>query len=237
MRVALCDDESYVLSVLEDYFQRYADKNGGDFSLIKFTSGIPLLKYVEENNDLDIIFLDIQMPELNGIEVAHIIRKKDADVKIFFLTSIIKYALEGYKVNAERYLTKPLNYGRFQKELERVIKALDLENKRFFIEKNDEGVFKINLSDILYIETVGRNTRIHTKEREILSYHSMKEHEEFLDKSFFRCHRGFIINLKYVKETIDSDIILNDRTVISLSKYRKKEFKEALLDYYGDQLG
>ena len=168
MRVALCDDESYVLSVLEDYFQRYADKNGGDFSLIKFTSGIPLLKYVEENNDLDIIFLDIQMPELNGIEVAHIIRKKDADVKIFFLTSIIKYALEGYKVNAERYLTKPLNYGRFQKELERVIKALDLENKRFFIEKNDEGVFKINLSDILYIETVGRNTRIHTKEREIL---------------------------------------------------------------------
>ena len=65
----------------------------------------------------------------------------------------------------------------------------------------------------------------------------MKEHEAYLDKSFFRCHRGFIINLAYVKETIDSDIILNDRTVISLSKYRKKEFKEALLDYYGDQLG
>ena len=134
-------------------------------------------------------------------------------------------------------MTKPLNYSRFEKELGRVVKTLDLENKRFFIEKNDEGVFKINLSDILYIETVGRNTRIHTKERVILSYHSMKEHEAYLDKSFFRCHRGFIINLAYVKETIDSDIILNDRTVISLSKYRKKEFKEALLDYYGDQLG
>lgn len=64
----------------------------------------------------------------------------------------------------------------------------------------------------------------------------MKEHEEILDKSFFRCHRGFIVNLAYVKETIDSDIVINSNITIPLSKYRKKQFKEALLDYYGEQL-
>ena len=236
MKIVLCDDEPYVLSVIDEYFQRYKDKHGGEYTLIKFVDGTSLLQYLEKGHNVDIFFLDIQMPGINGMEVAHKIRARDSNVKIFFLTSILKYALEGYRVNAERYLTKPLNFSRFEKEVLRITKIMELENRRFFIEKTDQGIFKIKLSDIIYIETVGRNTLIHTIDREIMSYHNMKEHEEILDKSFFRCHRGFIVNLAYVKETIDSDIVINSNITIPLSKYRKKQFKEALLDYYGEQL-
>ncbi len=237
MRIAICDDEEYMLSILEDYVSRYSEKHDSVFTLAKFKCGEELLGYMDSKGDIDIVFLDIQMPGINGIDVAHMIRKKDANVKIFFLTSLVKYVLEGYSVKAERYLIKPLKYNQFEKELQNVVKSIELENNRFFIEKNDSGIFKIMLSDVIYIETVGRNTLIHTKTDEIVSYRNMKEHEALLDKCFFRCHRAYIVNLAYVKSVVEYEVAIGKDVKIPLSKYRKKQFKEALLDYYGDQLG
>ena len=93
------------------------------------------------------------------------------------------------------------------------------------------------LSDVLYIETVGRNTLIHTMTDKIVSYRNMKEHETLLDKCFFRCYRAYIVNLAYVKSVVEYEVVIGKDIKIPLSQYRKKQFKEALLDYYGDQLG
>jgi DNA-binding LytR/AlgR family response regulator len=237
MKIGICDDEEYVLLLLEEYINRYSKKFGIRFGLVKFNSGEEIWDYIECDNYFDIIFLDIQMNGINGIDTAHKIRKKDTNVKIFFLTSIIKYALEGYRVKAERYFIKPLKYSRFEKELNNVIRLIEVEKNRFFIEKNDNGIFKIMLSDIVYIETIGRNTMIHTTSKNIISYRNMKQHEESLDDCFYRCHRAFIVNLTYVSSIIDNTVSLNNNEDIPLSKYRKKDFKEALLDYYGDKLG
>lgn len=237
MRIAICDDEEYILSILDDYVSRYSEKYNSSFTLAKFKSGEELLSYMDSKSDIDIIFLDIQMPGINGIDTAHMIRKKDSHVKIFFLTSLVKYVLEGYSVRAERYLIKPLKYNQFEKELQNVVNSIELENNRFFVEKNDNGIFKVMLSDVLYIETVGRNTLIHTMTDKIVSYRNMKEHETLLDKCFFRCYRAYIVNLAYVKSVVEYEVVIGKDIKIPLSKYRKKQFKEALLDYYGDQLG
>lgn len=237
MRIAICDDEEYILSLLEEYVIEYSRKYENDFTLAKFRNGDELLDYLKDRKDIAIIFLDIQMPGINGIEVARKIRTEDSNVKIFFLTSLFKYALEGYSVRAERYLIKPLKYNQFEKEMQNVIRTIETENNRYFIEKNDNGIFKIMLSDIVYIETVSRNTLIHASAAEIISYRNMKEHEELLDRCFFRCHRAYIVNLAYVKSVVDNEVILCKDMKIPISKYRKKQFREALLDYYGDQLG
>lgn len=236
MRIAICDDEEYILSLIEGYILKYSELCGYTFTWAKFKKGQELLDYLKDKKDIDIIFLDIQIPGMNGIDVAREIRKKDSKVKIFFLTSLIKYAIEGYSVKAERYLIKPLKYGQFEKELATVLKTIEVENDRFFIEKNDNGIFKIMLSDVIYIETIGRNTLIHTTSDNVVSYRNMKEHENLLDSCFFRCHRAFIVNLAFVKSVVDFNVILEKDKIIPLSKYRKKDFKEALLDYYGERL-
>lgn len=236
MRIAICDDEEYILMVLEDYVNKYSEKCKSSFTLAKFRNGEEFLNYFNSKRDIDIIFLDIQMPGINGIDVAHKIREMDSNIKIFFLTSLFKYALEGYSVRAEQYLIKPLKYKQFEKELKKVIQTIESENNRYIIEKNDAGIFKIMLSDIIYVETVGRNTLIHTFMEDVVSYRNMKEHEGILDSCFFRCHRAFIVNLAYVKTMVDCDIILYKDKKIPLSKYRKKQFKEALMDYYDNKL-
>jgi DNA-binding LytR/AlgR family response regulator len=159
---------------------------------------------------------------MNGIEIARRIREVDPHVGIVFLTSLLNYVFEAYEVKANNYLIKPLRYARFLKEVEEA-RARRGQN-RFFIETNDNGVYKIYTKSICYIETEERNTKIHTETDSIVSYKRMKEHEQLLfEPHFVRCHTGFIVNLLYFNKLEQSDIILLSGERIPVSRNRKKE--------------
>jgi len=233
MKIALCDDESYILDELELLLKKYAKMSNDEFTILKFVSGIYLLDYMHESGNIDIIFLDIKMPGKDGLEVAHEIRKYDSRVKLIFLTLFGGLAKEGYKVDAVSYITKPITYVKLQQELKRVINKIEIEDKRYIVEKNDSGVYKLYLSEIIFIETERRNTLIHTVDKDLISYRSMKQHERLLDSDFYRCYRAYIVNIAYVHEVVGADIRLRNGTMIPLSRHEKKTFMEHLALYFG----
>lgn len=234
IKIAICDDDKNTLQELVNYIRLYEKENLTEFDIYDYLSGEDLLQ--NYRMDFDIIFLDIKMNKINGIETARIIRLKDPNIPIFFLTSIKKYALYGYELNVINYLIKPLSYNKFRRELSKALYQVQI-SKQFVVIKNDSGYFKIYFNSILYIESYNRSTLIHREQEKIISSHNMKQIEGILDSAlFFRCHTSYIVNFKYVRDVIGNDIFLSNNIHIPLSRKKKKQFLEAWLEYLGETI-
>lgn len=233
--VVICDDEQAFINRIKEYIKRFSEETKEDFSVREFTSGQTLLD--SYTGDFQIIFLDIKMPDLDGIETAKRIRLFDSNVIIIFLTSIIKYVLAGYSVNAANYLIKPLDYKKFKIEMEKVLTRAVSIKTGYISVKNDQGFFKIYLSTLKYIETYRRNTMIHTMKEDIISYKKMQDHEKDLEGyPFVRCHTSYIVNLQYIESVIGYDITLSTGDIIPISKQKKKDLMQNLAEYLGSEL-
>jgi len=218
--IGICDGDTAVRVMLFNFIKRYKNETGLNVQVLSYDDGEKLLRHYPF--EMDLIFLEIPFTKMNGIEIARRIREVDAHVGIVFLTTVLNHVLEAYEVHADNYLIKPLRYARFLKEIEQV-RARRGQN-RFFIETNDNGVYKIYTKSICYVETEEHNTRIHTETDSILSYKRMKEHEQILFEQYFiRCHTGFIVNLLYFDKLVHNDIILLSGEQIPVSRYRKAE--------------
>ena len=158
-------------------------KNINQFNF--FENEDDLLSYFYSQNDIDILFLDIKFQSYSGIEIAKKIRDIDSSVILIFLTSFPEYALSGYKVKAFDYLVKPLSYLQLENVLDRAISELESNEKHFLIIKDSGNIFKIEFSEIVYIETYNRNILFHlTSESEITGHESLKAYENKLDERF-----------------------------------------------------
>lgn len=234
LNLAVCDDERIVLQEFEQHVEKFKEETNQNIKTTLFQSGEDLVE--KYHGEFDVIFLDIQMGGMNGIQIAREIREMDEKVVIVFLTSIMKYVLEGYKVNAKNYLMKPLSYQRFKIEMEQLVSKWK-RDKEFILVKNDSGKYIIYLNQIIYIETFERNTLIHREQDEIICYKTMKEHEDSLkDNHFYRVHSSYIVNLSYISEVVNNEIKLITGDYVLLSKNRKKSFMDAWLKFLGDEV-
>ena len=232
MRVSICDDEPLFSDEILCNLQRIAQELNLDFSVAQYRNGREFLESYKKNPDIDIIFMDILLGNENGYQIASKIREDNKKVKIIFLTSVTKYAIKGYDIGISRYLVKPISFEQLKTAVSKTIKEISDSKEEYIIEKNDDGIYKIFLSDILYIETYGRNTLIHTKEKRIISYLTMKEHLSRLNSKFLRCHAGIIVNVEYVVELKRNSLILQYGDEVPMSKSRKNQVKESLLKYF-----
>ncbi len=232
MKVLVCDDEKLFLNKISQDLRCIGQELDINFSLILSRSEKEFWDIYKKDPDIDIVFMDILLGNENGYQIASRLREANRKIKIIFLTAITKYAIKGYEIGATRYLVKPITFKAlksvFSKTVEEVIKS----SEEYIIEKNDEGVFKIFLSDIIYIETYERNTLIHTKEKKIISYHTMLKHLSRLNSKFVRCHIGVIVNIEYVMEFGRNSLTMQYGKVVPMSKSKKNGVKEALLAYY-----
>lgn len=238
MKILICDDEEKFISNLVGALEKIYTNMNMEVSLIAFTDAREVISYVKEFADVDIVFMDILMGEINGYDVAKTISNIDSRMKIIFLSSTTAYAVKGYDIKATRYLVKPLKVHRLSTVIQQITEEIKLEKNDYIIEKNDNGMYKIFMDEIMYIETSDRNTMIHTKQGNILSYKSMKEHEARLNKkSFIRCHSSYIVNMNFIKTYKGYEIYLLNDEIIWVSKNRRKDFLHTLTRFYGDLLG
>ena len=193
---AIIDDEPLAAGLLESYAKKtpYLNHVG------TYNSAITAMKDLRDN-PAQLLFLDIQMPELSGIEFAKILPK---DTKIIFTTAFPQYAIEGYKVNALDYLLKPISYEDFLKACDKALEWFSVALKqdtyredRFMFVKTDYKLQRVNLDDILYIEGLKDYVRFYLKGGErVMSLMSMKKLEEYLPKpEFLRTHRSYIVHM------------------------------------------
>lgn len=233
--VAVCDDSKAMVESMKSCLEEYGKGIKHELRIFCFDSGEALLD--NYSCKYDIVFLDIKMPGINGIETAEKIREKDKNVIIIFLTSLIQYALDGYKVNASNYLIKPIQKKRLKMEMNRWISELEQKENPFITVHNDSGTYKILLKSISYVETYNRNLLIHTTKGNILCYWKLRDLENKIGQyGFSRNHSSFLVNLFFVENIEKMDIRLSTGELIPIGKSKKKEFMEQLASYWGTQV-
>jgi len=205
----IVDDEPPAVRVLQKYTGQLPDLD----CLATTNKPIEALQLVEMHRP-DILFLDIQMPELTGIQLSTLLKDK---VKIIFTTAYAQFALEGFELNVVDYLLKPVSFDQFIKALEKVKKQIHLpENKErqadeddlFFVKTDGKNRFrKIHLNEVLYLESIKNYVIIHTENEEIITYNTLKYFEENLpEHQFIKIHKSYLVSLSKIEKTDTNEV-------------------------------
>lgn len=234
IRIAICEDEKEQQELLKNYIEKIFEKLYIKYSLDIFNSGEELLE--KYSKDIDLILLDIQLGEINGMDTARKIRVLDNNVEIIFITSLVEYALEGYKVRAYRYLVKPVKYEDIKENIINCIKEVEIKNKYIIIKKQGHQI-KLDINEITYIEVQKETITIHTLNGVYKINGTMNNIEKEIDCSrFFRCHKSFLVNLEHIKIIKQYIAILENNEEVPVSRYRFKETKDKFFDLIEDKL-
>lgn len=221
MKICICDDDRSQCESLKTTILAH-DKN---HEVTCFHSAEEMLFECENQFLFDCIFLDIQMKKMNGIDCAKKIRSIDDKVIIIFLSAIREYVFEGYEVNAMRYLLKPLDQRKCHELLDLVEASIQKEKTYLYVNK-----MKICCDDILYIESYGHYCSIHAfKAIEVKK--SLSELYAGLPDTFIQTHRSYIVNLDHVEAVIKDQCLLDDQTMIPISRKSLKKVNEAFMEH------
>lgn len=238
-KIAICDDEAYFRTRLKEAITDYMVRNELSFNINMFSSGKDFINLGIETLQYSIIFLDINMDEMDGITVAKKIRRINNEVFIVFITAYINYTLEGYKVDAIRYILK--DNKNFQNSLDECITAIiDRLNYKVIRKefKFNEGVRDIPLDKILYIESRLHKLKFHVIESRLKKYtiyETLNQVEKELEgNNFVRIHQSYLVNLRYVKSISSYKAILTNGVELGIPKARYKEVKNAFIIYQGE---
>ena len=230
MRIAICDDEKNIRELIKGKIaNQYPNAN-----IIFYNSGEELLL---SDNPIDILFLDIQMQGKNGMETARELRKKDKKIIIIFVTAVEEYVFQAFDVGAFHYIVKPINDTKFKEVLHRAIEEWNAkqptnqEPEEKYLMINNGGVhIKVTIDDIVYAEVFNRKVVIHKLNETIEYYGKMSDLENVAGESFFRPHRAYLINFKYV-EKYDATTIYLEKGTALMAKQKYPEFVKKYMKY------
>jgi len=237
MRIAICDDDALELEKIKNIVHEFIHSKQDEYeiTLETFTNGPELLNFINHNPPLDLIVLDIIMPVMNGIDVASEIRKMNDDCKIIFLTSSPEFAVNSYKVNAFCYLLKPFQKQELLTLLDRALISVQDEQSKSVVIKGKEGMFRIQLHIIEYVESLNHTLNFHLRGGETnLCYAKMEEFREYLitDGRFIQCHQSFIVNMSRIVQITSKYFVLQDKTLIPISRTVYPQVKQAYINYF-----
>ncbi|HIT89440.1 MAG TPA: response regulator transcription factor [Candidatus Merdenecus merdavium] len=233
--IVVCDDEKKFREKMKCYIQRYQERHDVWFCIREFADGNELINKMPK--EIDILFLDIKMEVMDGIKAAKKIRSFNEWTPIVFLTSAVEYALEGYKVDAFDYLIKPISYEKFDVVLSKILKKISINRNKPLMIKSNDTWYRINTSEIVFVEMLRRHCIIHTMYETYVSTKRLKDIESELDQdNFFRCNSGYIVNFDYIEKIVQSDIYLSNEDVITVSRPKKKMFITKLMEYWGGEM-
>lgn len=219
IKCIVVDDEPLAVSLLSSYVEKMP------FLELVYSSENPIeaLEYIQKK-EADLIFLDIQMPELTGINFMKIVGNK---LKYILTTAYAEYALEGYEHNIVDYLLKPISFDRFQKSAlkaqERFAVNRDSNDSYFFVKSSGQQ-HRINFNEILYIESIKDYVNIKTENQEYIVLDTLKSLENQLPENFARVHKSFILNLEKIEKIDVKNVFLNSGKEIPIGETYKSEF-------------
>ena len=239
LKIAVCDDEEQFRKIVGKYIEVFLTKQFIDFHIDYFQSGVEFAGLEEEMSQYDVAFLDISMDKLDGIEVAKRLRKYSDKVIIVFITAFLDYSLEGYKVNAIRYLLKssPNLKLDFDECMETVLDKINYTTpKKNFRFREVEK--EVELNNIVYIESRLHMLEFHISENneEIYTMYGIlaKLEEEIKGYGFIRAHQSYLVNLRYVKEAKKRKLSIKDGRVLEVPRARWKDVEKAVTSYKGE---
>lgn len=229
MKIAICDDEKIFRERLIKALNEYTDKYGYTFSYYEYSDGCHLLS---ADITYDLIFMDYQMNKTNGIDVVDTLRKRNDDTTVIFISSFKDMVFKSFEVRTYRFLVKPLNINKLYEALSSFIKMYDTE--KYLIVKNDKLDMseRITEDSVIYAEADNVYCKIRTADNTYVYKKTLSTFEKMLRSDFFfRVHRTYLVNLKYISSYSETEIIMdnNEKALIAKTKYHS--FQQAYFNY------
>ncbi len=229
IHISICDDDPVWRGQLAAMAGRWAKSREYAIQINEFESAEEFL-FKEADKGTDILLLDVEMKEMNGVELAAKVRRRNKEIQIVFVTGYLEYIQDGYEVEALHYLLKPVTHEKLCEVLERAVKKLSSQDKSLVLTVHGETV-RIPLHEIRYVEVRKNYVTLHAKE-EIEVRLTLQELEKNLDDSFERAGRSYIVNLRFIKRITKKEIILNDGQEIPLSRGMYDKINQAVIRYF-----
>lgn len=233
LKVAIVEDTPQDALLLQTHLRRYADEYSVPMEIAQFPNAIQFLQ--RYRGEYGIIFMDIDMPVLNGMNAAHQLRQIDPSVVLIFVTALARYAVNGYEVNASDFVVKPVQYPTFSAKLSRVLKQLSVaERKKLLIRSGDKSV-RVFVDEICYVEILGHTLTFHTARQDIATRGSMKDVVKSLGTDgFAMCNKSCLLNLNHVQLVKKDEAVMDNGDRIAISSSRKTEFMQSIADFYNN---
>ena len=237
MKIALCDDNDLELKKVSKTVDEFITSKQSDYHITVqvFSNGNDLLDDIEKHGSYDLLILDVLMPGMSGIEIATDIRKKNTDCNIIFLTGSPEFAVSSYKVNALYYLVKPFVEDELKSLLEKALVEIAEVDFESIVVKEKGKLTRVKIHTIKYVESVKHNMDFHLTDNSVISCcGTMNEYGELLlsDNCFIKCHKSYIVNMNCVRSISGKDFIMDDKTLIPISKQVYPKVKAAYIDYF-----
>ena len=231
MRIAVCDDERSQTVFLTEKVTAWADRNGHLCDVRAYPSAEAFLFEYSENKAFDILLLDIEMEEMNGVDLARRVREENDAAQIIFVTGYPDFMPQGYDVGALHYLLKPISDEKLFSVLDRAAKNLGKTEKRLTVSVNRQTEY-VPFPEIVYLEAQMNYTVIHTRRGEYRIKAALSDLEKKLDDGFFRCQRSFVVNLADIHTVKRDSVILKNGVVVPISRGMGERIGKAIIRLY-----
>lgn len=232
--IAIVENDQEFISELKDYLAQYEQENGQEFHVSVFHDGLEIVETYEPEYDL--ILMDVEMPRLNGMDAAEKIREVDENVVIMFITNMAQFAIRGYSVGALDFVMKPITYYTFSTKMKRALKRVEKREVSSVLLALPDGVKKIELRRIYYVEVQNRMLHYYTEEGEIVVRGTLQSAESMLPSAIFaRCNHWYLVNLMHVTE-VRKNMVTAGPYQLEISRRNKAGFLQALAEYMGGNL-
>ena len=232
MRIIMCEDEIAQQQWMMNALKEWQENSGNIVSIQAYASAEELLFKKEEWAGADLMILDIELKEMNGMELAHEIRKNDEKISILFATGYEKFVFEGYEVGAISYIMKPVDKVKLFSALDKAAQQ-QKERSKTIVVGTQEDAKRVYLEDIYYIESEGHYCRIYLKDETVQVREKISELSKRMEEAcFFLCHRSYLINVACISRITKKDVILDNGAVIPLARGKWEEVNRLFMQYY-----
>lgn len=230
VNIAIIEDDAESAARLVSMLDRYGTENGLIMNKRSFGFSTEFLDTY--NAGYDIVFMDIVLPDMDGMTAAKKLRETDKSVVLVFVTNMSQYAINGYEVGAADFIVKPFEYEHFAVKMQRIIGRLNIHDVIIPV-KTADAVISIAASDLKYVEVRGHELIYHTTHGNYSSYGSLSKAERRLEEMrFVRCNSYYLVNPRYVESIGNNTAVVGGET-LSISYAKRKEFRKAVVEYLG----
>lgn len=229
INIAIVEDNEKEMELLNSYLIKNCQEKKFEYSIVRFNNAFSFLKDIDVAYDM--IFLDIELPDGNGMELAKKIRQINSQVIIIFVTNMAQYALKGYEVRAFDFIVKPVNEYNFAVKFSSAINCLNQKKDKGIWISNKDGRKYLLVSNIIYVEVVNHMIDYHTIEGVFSASGSLNSIQQTLGPTFSLCNRCYLVNLRYVTAIDQYDVTVG-KEKLQISRAKRKNFIRTLNNYY-----
>lgn len=235
-QVLMVKDEPAAADTLRSFLTRYGAENGAEFNVTHYDSAVPLIK---AKRNYDLIFMDIDLPGINGMEAAELMRTYDQATPLVFVTNLAQYAVHGYEVDALDFIVKPVSYYHFSMRMDKAMRAMARNRPSHVAIATRSGLRVVPCSEVVYVETKSHNLFYHlVEEDEPVSVRgSLTALEQELGETpFTRISSSCLVNMDHVRSMQSGEVRLDTGEVLYASRAKKKAALETFADYLGESI-